>query len=69
MLYTIKLKPVNVKPSMHIDVNKKNNEKVPKFEVDHQEIISKYKNIFAKNHIPGWSQEVFEIKKVKKSVS
>ena len=27
--------------------------------------ISKYKNIFAKDHVPNWSEEAFVIKKVK----
>ena len=26
--------------------------------------ISKYKNIFAKGHVPNWSEEVFVIKKL-----
>ena len=30
--------------------------------------ISKYKNIFAKGHVPNWSEEVFVIKKVKHTV-
>ena len=31
--------------------------------------ISKYKNIFAKDYTPNWSQEVFEIKKIKYTVA
>ena len=30
--------------------------------------ISKYKNIFAKGYNPNWSEEVFLIKKVQKTV-
>ena len=30
--------------------------------------ISKYNNIFGKGYVPNWSEEVFEIKKVKNTV-
>ena len=36
-----------------------------KFEVRDPVIISKYKNIFAKLSTPNWSEDVFEVKKVK----
>ena len=42
------MKPVDVKSSSYIDVDKKNNEKDPKFKVVVHVRISKYKNIFAK---------------------
>ena len=45
---TIKMKPVEVKPSMHVDFNKDNNKESPKFKVGDHVRISKYKNIFAK---------------------
>ena len=64
---TIKMKPVDVKPSMYIDFNKKNNKASPKFKIDDTVRISKYKNIFAKGYVSSWS-EVFVIKKVKNTV-
>ena len=60
---TIKMKPVDVKPSTDIDFKKENNED-PKFKVCDHVTLSKYKNIFAKDYVPNWSEEVFVIKKV-----
>ena len=62
---TIKMKPVDVKPSIYIDFNKENNREGPKFKVGDHVRISKYKNIFAKGYVPNWSEVVFVIKKVK----
>ena len=62
---TIKMKPVDVKPSIYIDFNKENNKEGPKFKVGDHVRISKYKNILAKGYVPNWSEEVFVIKKVK----
>ena len=56
---TIKMKPVDAKPSTYIDFNKATNDIVR---------ISKYKNIFVKGYVPNWSKEVFVIKKVKNTV-
>ena len=52
---TIKMKPVDVKPSTYIDSSKEINEKDPKFKVGDTVRISKYKNIFEKGYIPNWS--------------
>ena len=57
---TIKMKSVDVNPSMYIDFNKENSKEGPKFIVGDQVRISKYKNIFAKGYVPNWS-EVFLI--------
>ena len=65
---TIKMKPVDVKDNTYIDFKKEVNDKDPKFKVGDNVRISKYKNIFAKGHTPNWSEEVFEIKKVKNTV-
>ena len=65
---TIKIKPVDVNPTMHIDFNKENNKEGPKFKVGDQIRISKCKNIFAKVYISNWSEEAFVIKKVKNTV-
>ena len=60
---TIKMKPVDVKPSTYIESSKEINYQNPKFR------ISKYKNIFAKGYVSNWFEEVFVIKKVKNTVS
>ena len=68
---TIKIKPVDVKDntdSMEFYSEKEANDRDPKFKVGDYVRISKYKNIFAKEYIPNWSEEVFEIKKVKNTV-
>ena len=65
---TIKMKPVYVKDKTYIDFLKKVNDKDPKCKVvDHVRIL-KNKNIFAKGYIPGWSKDVFVIKKVKNTI-
>ena len=65
---TIKMKPVDVKDNTSIDFEKKVNNKNPKFKTGDQVRISKYKNIFAKEYTPNWSEEVFVTKKVKNTV-
>ena len=49
---TIKIKPVDVKSSMFIDFDKKNNMEDPKFKVVDHVRISKYKSIFIKGYVP-----------------
>ena len=39
------MKPVDLKPNMHIDFNKENNKEGPKYKVGDHVRISKYKNI------------------------
>ena len=53
---------------MHIDFNKENSKKSPKFKVDDHVRISKYKNIFSKGYVPNWSEEDFAIKKLKNTM-
>ena len=55
----IKIKPVDVNPNMYVDLNKGNNKEGPKFKVGDNVRISKHQNIFAKDYIPNWSEEVF----------
>ena len=55
------MKPVDVKPSTYIDSDKDINDEDPNFEIGDIVKISKYKNIFAKGHVPNWSEEVFVI--------
>ena len=50
---TIKIKPVDEKPRIYIDFNKKNNKEGLKFKVGDNARISKYKNIFAKGYVPN----------------
>ena len=45
---TIKMKPVDVKPSTYTNFNQENNKKDPKFKVGDHVRISKYKQIFEK---------------------
>ena len=65
---TIKMKPIDVKNNTYINISNKINSKDPKFKVGDRVRISKYKNIFAKGYMPNLSEEVFVIKKVKKTV-
>ena len=53
---TVKMKPVDVKANTYIN-------KDPKIKTGDIVRISKYKNIFAKDYVPNWSEEVFAIKK------
>ena len=48
----IKIKPIGVKNDCFAEHNKESNEKDPKFKVDDNVRISKYKNIFAKDYTP-----------------
>ena len=59
---TIKMKPVDINSSAYIDFDKKNNK--AKFKADDNVRISKYKNIFEKDYVSNWSDEVFVIKKI-----
>ena len=65
---TIKMKPIDVKDSAYINIDKEVNNNDPKFKVGDHVRISKYKNIFAKSYTPNWSEEVFAIKKNKNTV-
>ena len=50
------MKSVDVKPSTYIDSSKEINDKDPKFKIVCIVRISKYKNIFAKDYVPNWSE-------------
>ena len=65
---TIKIKPVDVNDNTYIGFEKEVNDKDPKFKNGDHVRISKYKNIFVKEYMPNWSEEVFVIKKVKNTV-
>ena len=51
-----------------IDSGIENNEKYLNLKVGDHVRISKYKNIFAKDYAPNWSEKVFLIKKNKLTV-
>ena len=65
---TIKMKPIDVKDNTYLNADKEINNKDPKFKVGDHVRISKCKNIFAKDYTPNWSEEVFDINKVKNTV-
>ena len=44
---------------MHIDLNKENKKEGPKFKVNDNVRISKYKSIFAKGYVPNWFEKFF----------
>ena len=60
---TIKMKPIDVKDNTYINIGKD-----AKFKVADHVRISKYKNIFAKDYTPNWSEEIFVIKEIKNTV-
>ena len=62
---TIKTKPIDVKDNTYINTSKKINNKDPKFIVGDHVRISKYKNIFAKEYMPNWGEEVLLLKNLK----
>ena len=65
---TIKVKPADVKDNTYINFEKEVNDENPKFKVGDHVRISKYKNTFAKGHMPNGSEEIFIIKKIKNTV-
>ena len=62
---TIKMKPIDVKDNTYIDSIKQVNDNDPKFKVGNHVRISKYKNTFAKDYTPNWSEEVLTISEIK----
>ena len=62
------MKPIDVKDNTSINIGKEVNDKDPKFKVGDHVRISKYKNIFAKDYIPNWSEEIFMNKEIKNTV-
>ena len=62
------MKPLDVRSSTYIYLNKENNKEGSKFKVGDNTRILIYKNTFAKGYVPKWSEEVFVIKKVKNTL-
>ena len=65
---TSKVKPTDVKDNTYINIGKEVNDKDPKLKVGDHVRISAYKNIFAKDYTPNWSEEIFVIKEIKNTV-
>ena len=68
----MKPKDVTEGNALHSDSSIKyieeSNKKNPKFRVGDNVRISKYKNIFAKDYTPNWSEEVFVVSKIPNAV-
>ena len=65
---TIKMKPVDIKPSTYIDSSKEINDENPKFKTGDIFRISKYKKFFAKGYVTNGCEEIFVNKRVKNTV-
>ena len=65
---SIKMKPIDVTFDSYAEYNEDSNVTKPKFNVDYHVRISKYKNIFAKRYTQNWSEEVFDVSKIKDTV-
>ena len=59
------MKPVDVKNNTYINFEKEVNNQNPKFKVGDYVRIFKYKNIFAKEYMSNWSEEVLLLLKLK----
>ena len=62
----IKIKPTDVKRDSHPDQNVDSNEEYLEFKIGDHVRLLRYKNIFAKEYTPNWSEKVFIINKIKK---
>ena len=65
---TIRMVPVDVKSSTHINFNVENNGKDPKFDVGDRVGISRYEIFFVNGYASNWSEEVFVIIKVENAL-
>ena len=65
---SIKMKPIDVTSDSYAEYNEDSDEKDPRFKDDDRVRVSKYKNIFAKEYVANWSEEVFVISKIKNRV-
>ena len=63
-----KMKPTDAKSKTYIGSSKEIKDKNPKSKIDDNVRMSKYKNVLANGYTPNWSEEVFEINKVKNTV-
>ena len=60
--------PIDVTDDSYAEYSEDFNKKDPKFKVGDHVRISKYKNIFAKGYALNWSEEVFVVSKIQKTV-
>ena len=60
------MKPIDVKSDSFAKYNEESNERDPKVKVGDHVRISKFKNVFAEEYTPNWSEEIFIVKKSKK---
>ena len=65
---TNKMKPIDVTNNSYVEYNEDSNKKDPKFKVNDHVRICKYKNIFAKEYVPNWSEEFFIVNEIKNTV-
>ena len=65
---TIKMKPINVKDNIYINIGKEVNDKDPKFKIGDHVRLSKYKNIFSNAYTPNRSEEVLVTRKIRNTV-
>ena len=61
------MKPNEVTPGS-VDYQIGENQTKAKFKVGDRVRISKYKNVFTKGYMPNWTEEVFTVKQVKKTI-
>ena len=62
------MKPKDVKSNNLTKYIEEFNKKDPKFKVGGHVRISKYKNIFSKDYLPNWSEEIFIINIIQNTV-
>ena len=65
---TIKMKPTDVISDSYAEYNEDSNKTKSKFKFDDHVTISRYKNIFTKEHTQNCFKEVFIVSKIKKTV-
>ena len=65
---SLEMKPKDVTDDSFVEYSEETNKKSPKFKVGYNVRISKYKNIFAKDYTPNWSEEDFVVNKVQNTV-
>ena len=65
---SIGMKPIDIGDYSFAECNEESNEKDSKFKVGDHVRISKYKNIFAKEYVPNWSEGVFIVKRIKNTL-
>ena len=65
---SIKMKPKDVTDNKFVKYVEETNKKDPKCKIGDHVRISKYKNIFVKEYLPNWSEEVFVVNEIRDTV-